>query len=44
LLAYAILAIAAWFLVSGKILVTILAVLGAFTLKTVLFHFRPKDL
>jgi hypothetical protein len=43
LVAYAVLAIAAYFLVSGSVLLVILVVLAAFAAKTLLWHFKPED-
>lgn len=43
LIAYAVLGIAACFLLSGKVLLTVGIILTAFALKTVLWHFRPKE-
>lgn len=43
LVAYAILAIAAYFMLSGTVLLVILVVLAAFTAKTLLWHFKPED-
>jgi hypothetical protein len=43
LIAYAALAVAAFFLVSGTVLLVVLIVLGAFLAKTLLWHFKPED-
>jgi hypothetical protein len=43
LIAYAVLAIAACFLVSGTALLVVLVVLAAFAAKTLLWHFKPED-
>jgi len=43
LFAYATLAIAAYFILSGTVLLVILAVLAAFAAKTLLWHFKPED-
>jgi hypothetical protein len=43
LIAYAALAVAAYFMVSGTVLLVVLIVLGAFLAKTLLWHFKPED-
>jgi hypothetical protein len=43
LAAYAVLAIAAYFLLTGTVLLVVLIVLLAFLLKTLLWHFKPED-
>jgi hypothetical protein len=43
LIAYAVLAIAAFFMVSGTALLVVLVVLAAFLAKTLLWHFKPED-
>jgi hypothetical protein len=43
MVAYAVLAIAAYFMLSGTVLLIILVVLAAFAAKTVLWHFKPED-
>ena len=43
LAAYALLAIAAYFMVSGTALLVVLVVLAAFLAKTLLWHFKPED-
>ena len=43
LIAYAALAIAAFFMTSGTVLLVILVVLAAFVAKTLLWHFKPED-
>lgn len=43
LVAYAVLAIAAFFLVSGTALLVVLVVLAAFLAKTLLWHFKPEE-
>ena len=41
--AYAALAVAAWFIVSGTALLAVLVVLAAFLAKTLLWHFKPEE-
>lgn len=41
--AYAVLAVAACFLVSGTPLLVVLIVLAAFLAKTLLWHFKPEE-
>lgn len=41
--AYAVLGIAAWFLLSGTPLLVVAVVLLAFVAKTLLWHFKPED-
>jgi len=41
--AYAALAVAAYFMVSGTVLLVVLIVLAAFLVKTLLWHFKPED-
>jgi uncharacterized membrane protein len=43
LIAYAVLAIAAFFMTSGTVLLVVLIVLAAFLAKTLLWHFKPED-
>jgi hypothetical protein len=43
LAAYAVLGIAAYFLLSGTALLVVLVVLLAFLAKTLLWHFKPED-
>ena len=43
LIAYAALAIAAYFMLSGTVLLVVLIVLAAFLAKTLLWHFKPED-
>jgi hypothetical protein len=43
LLAYALLVIAAFFLLSGLPLMIILGVFAIFATRTVLWHFKPED-
>jgi hypothetical protein len=43
LAAYTVLAIAAYFLLSGTVLLVVLVVLLAFLAKTLLWHFKPED-
>lgn len=43
LAAYAALAIAAYFILSGLVLPIVLAVLALFLAKTLLWHFKPED-
>lgn len=43
LIAYAVLGIAAWFLLSGTALLIVAVVLLAFTAKTLLWHFKPPE-
>lgn len=43
LIAYAALAIAAYFLLTGTALLLVLVVLVAFLAKTLLWHFKPPD-
>jgi len=43
LVAYAVLAIAAYFLVNGTAFLLVLVVLVAFLAKTLLWHFKPSD-
>lgn len=43
LAAYAMLAVAAYFMVTGTALLVILVVLAAFAAKTLLWHFKPED-
>ena len=43
LVAYAVLAIAAYFLTSGTARMVVLVVLAAFAAKTLLWHFKPED-
>ncbi len=43
LVAYAALAIAAYFILSGTVLLVVLIVLAAFLAKTLLWHFKPED-
>jgi hypothetical protein len=43
LIAYAALAVAAYFILSGKVLLVTLLVLAAFLAKTLLWHFKPEE-
>jgi hypothetical protein len=43
LAAYAVLGIAAYFLLTGTTLLVVLVVLLAFLAKTLLWHFKPED-
>jgi hypothetical protein len=43
LAAYTVLAIAAYFLLTGTALLVVLVVLAAFLAKTLLWHFKPED-
>ena len=43
LAAYAVLAVAAYFMLNGTTLIVVLIVLAAFLAKTVLWHFKPDD-
>lgn len=43
LVAYTVLGIAAYFLLSGSVRLVVLVVLAAFAAKTLLWHFKPED-
>jgi hypothetical protein len=43
LAAYTVLGIAAYFMLSGTVLLVVLVVLLAFLAKTLLWHFKPED-
>ena len=43
LIAYAVLAVAAVFLLTGNALLIVLVVLAAFAAKTLLWHFKPEE-
>jgi hypothetical protein len=43
LAAYIVLGIAAYFLLTGTVLLVVLVVLFAFLAKTLLWHFKPED-
>ena len=43
LIAYAVLAIAACFMVTGTARLVVLVVLGAFAAKSLLWHFKPPE-
>jgi hypothetical protein len=43
MIAYAALAIAAYFLLTGTVLLVVLIALGGFAAKTLLWHFKPED-
>lgn len=43
LAAYAVLAVAAYFMVRGTALLVVLLVLAAFLAKTLLWHFKPEE-
>jgi hypothetical protein len=43
LAAYIVLGIAAYFLLTGTVLLVVLVVLLAFLAKTLLWHFKPED-
>jgi len=43
IVAYAVLAIAAFLMVSGTALLAVLVVLAAFLAKTLLWHFKPEE-
>jgi len=43
MIAYAVLCVAAWFLLSGTPRVVILILFGYFALRTVIAHFRPEE-